>query len=194
MVSRMCKLKYIILIIFLFLIISPNSVFALQKKATLAKCVDGDTARFIINGNEYTARFLAIDTPETKHPKKKVEPFGKEASNYTCSRLKEAKKIVLEYDDNSTKEDKYGRQLVWIFVDDSLLQDELIKKGYAKVAYLYDDYKYTKQLQREEAKAKTKKIGIWSDQQDSIDKQTLSLEKIIDKIFEYIRKEIKSML
>ena len=85
------------------MLITPVHVNAANNKdeVTLAKCVDGDTARFNINGEVKSTRFIAIDTPESVHPKKKVEPYGKEASNYTCNKLKNANKIVLEYDENS---------------------------------------------------------------------------------------------
>ena len=49
--------------------------------------------KFLINGKEETVRFLAVDTPESVHPKKDLEYYGKEASNYTCNALKNAKKI-----------------------------------------------------------------------------------------------------
>ena len=42
------------------------------------ECVDGDTAKFIYKNEKITARFLAIDTPETVHPTKEDEIFGKE--------------------------------------------------------------------------------------------------------------------
>lgn len=128
-----------------------------------SECVDGDTAKFIYNDKEITARFLAIDTPETVHPTKKEEPFGKEASEYTCNKLKNADEIILEYDDDSDKKDKYDRYLVWVFVDGELLQKKLVSKGYASVAYLYGDYKYTDILEEAEQTAEDNKLGIWSD-------------------------------
>ena len=102
----------------------------------------------------------------------------------------------MEYDPNSTKQDKYGRILAWVYVDDSLLQKELVKKGYAKVAYLYGDYKYTKSLQLLEKKAKSNKVGLWSDNKNlNNDSDSLiSIDEILEKLFKYIRKEIKSML
>ena len=188
------KRNFLILVIAIICFL-PSVVYA-KEQVKLSKCVDGDTARFIIDNKEYRTRFLAIDTPEVKHPKKKVEPFGKEASNYTCKRLENAKKIELEYDPNSTKQDKYGRILAWVYVDDSLLQKELVKKGYAKVAYLYGDYKYTKSLQLLEKKAKSNKVGLWSDNKNlNNDSDSLiSIDEILEKLFKYIRKEIKSML
>lgn len=131
-------------------------------------CVDGDTAKFIYKKEIITARFLAIDTPETKHPTKGEEPWGKEASNYTCNKLQNANKIVLEYDDGSDKVDKYNRHLAWVWIDEQLLQKELVNIGYAKVAYLYGDYKYTKELQELEKKAIIQKKGIWSNEEKVI--------------------------
>lgn len=148
--------KYLFVLITLF--IFPISVFA-KEEVTLAKCVDGDTANFNLNGEVIKARFLAIDTPEST---KEKEPYGKEASNYTCETLTKAKKIEIEYDPDSNKTDKYSRHLVWVFVDGELLQEKILAKGLAEVAYLYGDYKYTEDLQKVEAKAKEKKLNIWS--------------------------------
>ena len=120
-----------------------------------------------MNKKEVKVRFLAIDTPETKHPTKGEEPYGKEAKNFTCRKLKKAKKIELEFDKNSDKKDKYDRYLAWVFYDDHLLQSELVKRGYAEVTYLYDDYKYTSLLKDNEEYAKSKKLGIYSNEDNS---------------------------
>ena len=90
-------MKKVFLIIFiLFFCINVNA----KEIVTLNKCVDGDTAWFNINGEKIKARFLAIDTPESTN---KIEPYGKEASEFTCNLLKNAKKIEIEYDENSDK-------------------------------------------------------------------------------------------
>lgn len=189
-----------------------TSVYAEKKEVTFSACVDGDTIKVLIDGKKTTVRFLAVDTPETKHPKKGVEPYGKEASDYTCNRVKNAKKLEIEYDKGSSKTDKYERALGWIFVDDSLLQKELIQKGYAKVAYLYGNYMYTEELQKEEEKAKSSKLGVWSDEiqketTDSKDNKTTTstketkeindektiIEKIKDSILDWIKKSINNL-
>ncbi|MEG2836414.1 thermonuclease family protein [Anaerorhabdus sp.] len=126
-----------------------------------SKCTDGDTAHFIINGTDETVRFLAIDTPETVKPNTPVQPYGKEASDRTCELITNAKEIKLEYEETN-KTDKYGRKLAWVFVDGILLQDDLVSKGLAKVAYLYDDYKYTSRIEASQSRSKDAAIGIWS--------------------------------
>lgn len=156
-------MKKLVLIFFCFFEMMLN-IQALEKtEVKLSKCIDGDTASFILNNKEIKVRFLAVDTPETNHPTKGEEPFGKKAKSYTCNILNSAKKIQLEFDNNSDEKDKYERYLAWVWADDYLLQDNLIKKGLAEVAYLYGDYKYTSLLQEHETIAKLNKVGIWSD-------------------------------
>jgi len=152
-------MKKILLFFFMFFCLSVN-VYA-KEEVKFIDCVDGDTIKIELNGKVETVRMLAVDTPESVHPNKGVEYYGKEASEFTCNTFKNAKKIDIEYDSNSDKEDKYGRLLVWVFVDGELLQDKLIQSGYAEVAYLYGDYKYTSLLQDHQAVVETKKIGIW---------------------------------
>ncbi|MFV0275045.1 MAG: thermonuclease family protein [Bacilli bacterium] len=154
-------MKKICLLICLFI---PTIIFGLDtKEVDFSKCIDGDTAKFIMDKEEITVRFIAIDTPETKHPKKGEEPFGKKTSNYTCNMITNATKIKLEFDEKSYKKDKYDRYIAWIFVDDALLQKRLIQQGYAKVDYIYGDYKYLTELNAAQTKAQLEKKGIWSD-------------------------------
>ncbi len=177
--------------------IKPINTF---EEVTFSKCIDGDTAKLIVQGKEKTVRFLAINTPEVASNLKDEEPYGKEASDYTCNALKNAHKITLEYDGNSDKEDKYGRILAFVFVDDELLESKLISNGYAKVDYIYGDYNHLEDLKKEEEKAKNKKIGIWSEEEilpDTIDdantEEMSTFEKIIYaiyKIFNFIFTEL----
>ena len=184
-----------VVIIFFILIIFPLTVNAERKEIEFDSCVDGDASKAKIEGEVSTIRFLAVDTPETVHPKKKAEPYGKEASNYTCNRVKNAKKLEIEYDPGSDKLDKYKRTLGWIYVDGSLLQKELIEQGYAKVAYIYGDYLYTNELKNVEKNIKEKKIGVWSDQtlNNKEDKEKSISELITDFINDLIDEIIKSV-
>lgn len=187
-------MKKLILII-LLLLIFPFNAFANEKiDVKYSSCVDGDTAKFIINNKIEKVRFLAIDTPETKHPTKGEEPYGKEASMYTCTKIKNAKKIQLEFDDKSTKTDKYGRYLAWVYVDDNLLQAELVKKGLAKVAYLYGDYRYNDLLKEYETTAKLNKVGMYSDVDNSYYTKNKKGKKVSNKDEKYITKLIERIL
>lgn len=152
-------MKKVSFILIIFILCTINNVSA-KEIVTLNKCVDGDTAWFNLNNEKIKTRFLAIDTPESTN---KIEEYGKEASNFTCNLLTKAKKIEIEYDENADKIDKYNRHLVWIFVDDKLLQDLIVKEGLADVTYLYGDYKYTEILQDSLILAKSNKLNMWSE-------------------------------
>ena len=192
-----------VVIIFLFFCVFLTNVNAEKVAVKFDGCVDGDTIKVMLDNKKTTVRFLAIDTPETVHPTKGEEPYGKEASNYTCDKVKNAKKLELEYDEGSTKTDKYSRALAWVFVDDNLLQKDLVSLGYAKVAYLYGDYKYTDELKEIEKTAKSKKLGVWSEEEKTTKKATTTKkvekeqkddeESLIDDIINDIKKIIKNL-
>lgn len=130
--------------------------------ATFERHVDGDTSRFIVEGEELTVRYLLIDTPETVKANTPVQPFGLEASNRTKELLEQAKLIELELD-KGEKTDKYDRVLAYVFVDGSLVQDILVKEGLAKIAYVKKpSTKYLLDLKKSESDAKLAKRGIWS--------------------------------
>ena len=90
-------MKKVVILLSIFFI-GLNGVYA-KETVKFSDCVDGDTIKIIKNEKEYTVRMLAVDTPESVHPTKGVEYYGKEASEYTCNTVKNAKKIELEYDE-----------------------------------------------------------------------------------------------
>ena len=134
----------------------------------LVEVVDGDTAKFKMNGKQITVRFLGINTKETVHPEIGEEEWGKEASDFTKEKLKNATKIELEFDDIADKKDKYDRYLAWIWIDDELLQNLLVENGLAENYMLQNNYKYAGMLQESEEIAKNNKIGIWSEETKDI--------------------------
>lgn len=178
--------KYVILLILLLI---PINCHALDKREVqFSSCIDGDTATFIMKNREIKVRFLGINTPELAHGNKDEEPYAYEAKEYTCKKIKNADKIILEFDPKSNKKDKYNRYLAWVFVDDKLLQEELIKKGLADTKYLKNDYKYADVLKDANQRAIDGKKGIYS----SEDTSKYTNEKTIDKIIYDFYKKLKA--
>lgn len=155
--GSMKKLFALVCFLFCFSVSASN-----KFNVKLDKCIDGDTARFFINGESKVVRFLSINAPEIQHDDIEEEFYGREASEYTCKLLSMATKIQLQYDSKSDKVDKYDRVLAWVYVDNELLQKELVSKGFAEVKYVYDDYLYSNELKELEIQAKEKKLGMWN--------------------------------
>ncbi len=134
----------------------------IQYEVQLTQCVDGDTAHFSIDGKDIKVRFLSIDTPEIANSSNPVsEPFGDIASRYTCDALKSAATIILQMDLYENERDQYGRLLAWVWIDDQLLQGNLIEKGYAEVAFVKQTNLYSLKLIQLQDFAISKRIGLW---------------------------------
>ncbi len=133
-----------------------NSTQAAENRSCI-RVVDGDT--IVLDGNE-KVRLIGVDTPETVHPSKSVEHFGKEASAFT-KRIVEGKRVRLEYD--WQKIDKYGRTLAYVYLEDgTFLNAAIIKQGYGH-AYTKYPFKHLEDFRKYEQEAREKGQGLWSD-------------------------------
>ena len=56
----------------------------------VSRVVDGDTVVLLVDGAPVKVRLIGVDTPETVHPSKPVEHYGKEASAFTRNLLRGA--------------------------------------------------------------------------------------------------------
>src|SRR6056297_2690209 len=81
--------------------------------ATVTRVVDGDTLKVMIEGKEETIRLCGVDTPESVHPSKPVEPGALEASEFTKQLT--GKQIILTYD--ADKRDFFGRLLAYVWLE-----------------------------------------------------------------------------
>ncbi|MET1031866.1 thermonuclease family protein [Domibacillus tundrae] len=135
--------------------------------ADLVRPVDGDTAVFAFDADndgeneEFSARFLLIDTPETRHPQLGKQPLGEEAKERTAELL-ESGNITIEFDIGQ-RLDKYSRILVYVYVNGKSVQETLLQEGYARVAYVYPpNTRYLDEFEAKQQIAKKKEKGIWS--------------------------------
>ncbi|OGL74453.1 hypothetical protein A3E39_01635 [Candidatus Uhrbacteria bacterium RIFCSPHIGHO2_12_FULL_60_25] len=136
---------------------------AVETNATVTRVKDGDTfVAKLIDGAEVTVRLLGVDTPETVDPRKTVQCFGKEASNFTKSSLQN-KRVRLDADPQADERDKYGRLLRNVTLEDGTDYNAfLVKEGYAH-AYLSFPLTPARkvELKNLEDEAKAAKKGLW---------------------------------
>lgn len=133
-----------------------------KEQVEIVRVVDGDTVVVKFNdGTTEKVRMLLVDTPESVHPTKGSQPFGKEASDYTKKMLAEGKKVTLEI--GNPERDKYNRLLGYIWVDGMNFNKKLIEEGYARVAYVEPpNTKYSDEFHEAQEQAKKQKLRIWS--------------------------------
>jgi micrococcal nuclease len=126
------------------------------------RVVDGDT---LLLASGERVRLIGVDTPEVKHPKKPVEWFGKEATEFT-RQMVEGKRVRLEFDpanaatghkDNTQQK----RTLAYVFLDDGrLLNTEIIKQGYGFAMSRYP-FARMEEFRRLEREAREQRRGLW---------------------------------
>lgn len=127
--------------------------------AQVTDVVDGDTIHVLIRNKKETVRFVLVDTPETKHPTKPIEPFGPEASELTKTLLA-GKQVKLVSD--VSERDRYGRLLMYVWVEGRMVNELLLEKGLARVAVFPPDVKYLEAFRAIQKKAQEAELGIWS--------------------------------
>lgn len=125
---------------------------------TLKRVVDGDTL-LLTNGER--VRLIGVDTPETVKEDAPVEPWGPEASDFT-RRFTSQGKLRLEFD--RERRDDYGRTLAYVYVDDRLLNEELLREGLARYLGRHEYSQEKKaRFRAAQEEARRARRGIWSE-------------------------------
>lgn len=122
---------------------------------TVTRIIDGDTIQ--ISTGE-TLRYIGVDTPEITG---KDECYAQEATQKN-TQLVLNKQVRLEKDKSHT--DRYGRLLRYVYVDDVMINYELVVQGYAFSKTYPPDTKYQQLFEQAQQQAKAQKVGVWSDQ------------------------------
>ena len=127
------------------------------------RVVDGDT--FVLQGG-VRVRLLGVDTPETKHPRRPVEPLGPEASEFVKKRI-EGKLVTLQFD--RERRDRYHRVLAYVYQGDWFLNEELILAGYSRAE---TQYPFSNAMKRRfkaaEENARNENRGLWAVERQAV--------------------------
>jgi micrococcal nuclease len=126
------------------------------------RVVDGDTIVVAHDGVLEKVRLLGINTPETVDPRKKVECFGKQASEKT-KELVLGKEVTIEFDQTQGMRDKYDRLLAYVTTSDGIfVNNYLVASGYA-YEYTYNiPYIHQAEFKKAQHDAQALGLGLWA--------------------------------
>lgn len=129
----------------------------------MSRVIDGDT--IVVDGGE-RIRFIGIDTPETKDPRKPVQCFGVEASAFTSSLLPPGTPVELVYDVERT--DRYGRTLAYVYRSDDrvFVNEVLVRDGYAVSATYPPNVAHSDEFAVLAGDARSAERGLWGSCRD----------------------------
>ena len=135
----------------------PTQIEAAQSLPTVTRVIDGDTV--VVDGVG-TVRLIGVDTPETVDPRRPVQYFGREASDFT-KQLATGKQVRLEFDQDRT--DRYGRTLAYLYLqpENLLLNAEIVRQGYG-FAYTQFPFRMMADFRALEREAREAGRGLWA--------------------------------
>ncbi len=127
--------------------------------AAVVRIVDGDTIRVQIDGVEYPVRYIGVNTPEVG------QPYA-DAATALNRTLVAGQTVYLEKDVSET--DRYNRLLRYVWLaDGTLVNYELVRRGYAQVATYPPDVKYEALYREAQRQAMAEGVGLWVDEAES---------------------------
>jgi micrococcal nuclease len=124
----------------------------------VVEVVDGDTIRVDLNGEETPVRLIGIDTPEKDGPYTDEECFGVRATQFTARALG-GRDVELEFDVERT--DRYDRTLAYVWIDDSLFNERILREGYAVLATCPPNVRYVDRFTTAQQRARDGQAGLW---------------------------------
>ena len=148
--------------------IQPNSLHFVR----VSRVVDGDTidVMFENGAKPERVRLIGVDTPETKHPNRGIEYYGKEASDFTTTALLN-RDVWLQFDVGPR--DRYQRLLGYVWTEkpnDGMNEQEIREKmfnarllldGYAQVMTIQPNSKYADIFVKFQREARENNRGLW---------------------------------
>ena len=137
-------------ILSLVLILLPSFSCAFSGK--VVGVADGDTITVLRDKEQVKIRLYGIDCPE------KGQAFGKRAKQFT-SKMVFGKVVEVKVVDT----DRYGRTVALVAVNKQILNEELLKAGYAWVYYQYCHEMICHAWADYQFAAKLDKRGLWRD-------------------------------
>ena len=138
-----------LLIVFLILLVSCEPTDENTIKGKVIKVADGDTITIVTeDGQKVRVRLEGIDAPE------KGQDFGNKSKQFLNDLC--YNKIVKVIDKG---QDKYGRMLGVVYLDDLNLNEEMVRNG---LSWYYDYFVEDSRLDSLQQQARKDKLNIWS--------------------------------
>lgn len=147
------------------------------KKVEVVRVVDGDTYVVNLDGEETKIRLIGVDTPESVASQEYLDKTGKEnteegkdISAIMKEKLPAGTTLFLEFDVNMY--DKYNRVLAYAYFEDGeMVQEFLLKNGYAKVMTIEPNVAHSERFVELEQKAMNQGVGMWEGYEDLFEEQ-----------------------
>lgn len=114
----------------------------------VVRIADGDTVTVLVRGNQVRVRLFGIDAPE------RGQDYSRRSREALADLVFEKEVRVVVHD-----KDRYGRTVGDIFIGNTLVNEKMVKDGWA---WNYVRYSHSKRYAELEREAREAKRGLWS--------------------------------
>ena len=149
------------LVALLLVLVLAAPAWAVQGRAiegVVVRVVDGDTIHVRVGERLEKVRYIGVNTPEVRHPQLGEQPGGREAWDVN-RRLVSGRRVRLELD--VQPRDRYGRLLAYVWVGETMVNAELVGRGYAQVMTVPPNVRYQDLFLRLQRDARQAGRGLW---------------------------------
>jgi micrococcal nuclease len=129
-------------------------------EGSVVRIVDGDTIHVRLADRVEKVRYIGVNTPEVHHPSKGEEPGGRAAARVN-GELVAGRRVRLELDTQAR--DRYGRLLAYVWVDATMVNAELVRRGFAQVMTVPPNVRHQTLFLRLQREARDAGRGLWGD-------------------------------
>jgi micrococcal nuclease len=147
----------VLLLCLLALVVPALAQPALE--GTVVRIVDGDTIHVRLGERIEKVRYIGVDTPEIHHPARGEEPGGRAAA-LVNRELVDGRRVRLELDVQAR--DRYGRLLAYVWVEETMVNAELVRRGFAQVMTVPPNVRHQSLFVRLQREARDAGRGLWS--------------------------------
>ena len=129
-----------------------------MTRAMVVHVDDGDTIAVRFRGRQERVRYIGIDAPEIAHNGEGGERDGEVATTVNRG-LVGGRRVGLEFD--AETRDHYGRLLAYVWRDDTMINLEMVRRGYARAITIPPNLRYARWFRAAEAEARAGRRGQW---------------------------------
>ncbi len=131
---------------------------AARHEARVTRVYDGDTIEVEFEGQRERVRYIGIDTPEFDDDRPAVRELARMASDANRA-LVNGRTVRLEFD--RERRDRYGRLLAYVSVGDTLVNEWLVRGGFAESRDYPPNLRHQRRLDAAEREARGASLLMW---------------------------------
>ena len=173
MMKRLLRPRVILIIVLVALCLLLILTLYAEEMGKVLDVTDGDTLTIHYNGKTEPIRLIGIDAPESTMNRKAeadvmrtgeslltITSKGIDAKRFVERIVKKGDMIAVAFDVQTR--DKDGQLLGYIYLPDGrMLNEEIVRAGYAKVITIPPNVKYNERLLEAYKEAKKYRRGLW---------------------------------